>query len=482
MTLKEKTINGLAWSFVDSLSKQGITFIIGIILARLLSPHEFGLIGMTTIFFAISQSFISGGFGEALIRKKECSQADYSTAFYYNLFISIVFFLIIYFSAGSIGNFFNEPKLKQIIRVLDAGLIIAAFSIIQQTILTSHIDFKLQTKISIISGLISGSVGILMAFLSYGVWSLVAKMLMGSVLTSFLLWVWNKWRPSLVFSMKSFKEMFSFGNKLLLVNLIDTIYRNVYLLIIGKFYSASDLGYYSRAEQFSTLPVQNLAITVQRVSFPVMSIVQDEQARLKEGYRRILLSTMFISFFMMLGLAAVAKPLIMLLIGEKWVPAILYLQLLCFGTMLYPLHALNLNMLNVKGRSDLFLKIEIIKKAMAIPVIVIGILWGIEYMIIGMIINSFIAYYINSYYSGLLIHYTMKEQIIDILPILLPALLVSGIVYSFTYILKINNLLMLIIQVFVGVVLTIALSEWLKLKGYLEIKNIVIDKFPILKY
>jgi teichuronic acid exporter len=481
MTLKEKTIKGLVWSFTDTISRQGITFILGIILARLLDPREFGLIAMTSIFFAISQMFISSGFGDALVRKKECSQADYSTAFYYNLFAGLVFFLILYFSAGAISDYFNEPKLKQIIRILSVGLVVSAFTQTQLTILTRRVDFKLQTKISVISGVISGVAGIIMAFLGYGVWSLVAKMLLGSIITSLLLWFLNTWRPSLEFNMKSFREMFSFGYKLLFVYLIDTVYKNVYYFIIGKFFSATDLGFYSRADQFSIFPVQNLTIAVQRVSYPVLSTVQDDNARLKEGYRKIIFPTMFISFFMMMGLAAVAKPLILLLLGDKWSPVIVYLQLLCLGTMLFPLGALNLNILNVKGRSDLALKIELIKKAFAIPVIITGIFWGINYMIIGIIINSLIAYYINIYFSGRLINYSVREQVTDILPTFLLALLTSGIVYSLTFILKTGNLPMLLIQISAGIILAITLSETLKLRGYLELKSIYIDKVPLFK-
>jgi O-antigen/teichoic acid export membrane protein len=275
--------------------------------------------------------------------------------------------------------------------------------------------------------------------------------------------------------------MFSFGYKLLFVYLIDTIYKNVYYFIIGKFFSATDLGFYSRADQFSIFPVQNLTIAVQRVSYPVLSTVQDDNARLKEGYRKIIFSTMFMTFFMMMGLAAVAKPLILLLLGEKWAPVTVYLQLLCFGTMLLPLGALNLNMLNVKGRSDLALKIELIKKALAVPVIIAGIFWGINYMIIGIILNSFIAYYINIFFSGRLINYSVREQVTDILPTFLLSLLTSGAVYSLTFILKTGNLLMLLIQIVVGVVLALTLSEAVKLRGYLELKSIYLDKVPFLK-
>lgn len=256
MTLKQKTVSGLLWSFIDNFSNLGIQFIIGIILARILSPKEFGLIGMLTIFIAVSQSFINSGFSQALIRKKDPSQADYSTVFYFNIIIGIVCFLILFFCAGLISRFFKEPQLKLLVQVLGLSLIINSFTIIQQTILTRKIDFKLQAKISIISSVVSGIVGLGMAFAGYGVWSLVIKTITMYSITSIFLWLWNGWKPVLVFSIQSFKELFSFGSNLLVSGLIDTIYRNVYYLVIGKYFSAQELGYYTCADQFNTLPLK----------------------------------------------------------------------------------------------------------------------------------------------------------------------------------------------------------------------------------
>ena len=353
MSLKQKTITGLLWSFIDTFAGQGISFIVGIILARILSPREFGLIGMITIFIAVSQSFIDSGFSSALIRKKDCSQTDYSTIFYFNLMVGIIFYVILFISAGAISSFFKEPQLYMILKVLGLGLILNAFGIIQRTILTKEINFKLQTKISLVASIGSGAVAISMALSNYGVWSLVVLTLGKVGLNSLFLWIWAKWKPLFVFSKKSFIELFSFGSKLLLSGLIDTIYRNVYYLIIGKFFSAAELGYYTRADQFQTLPSSNLNGVISRVSYPILSSIQDEPERLKSNYKKLIRSTMFLTFFLMLGLAAVAKPMVLTLIGEKWLPSVIYLQMLCFVGMQYPLHSLNLNILQVKGRSDL---------------------------------------------------------------------------------------------------------------------------------
>ncbi|MCD4832929.1 MAG: lipopolysaccharide biosynthesis protein [Bacteroidales bacterium] len=477
MTLKQKTVSGLLWSFIDNFAKQGITFIVGIILARLLSPREFGLIGMITIFIAISQSFIDSGFTQALIRKKNCTQADYSTVFYFNLAMGIFFYCLLFFLAEYISHFFKEPQLILIIRVIGLGLIINAFTIVQRAKLTKNINFKLQTKISVIATIGSGIIGITMALNDYGVWSLVMKMLTGYILTSLLLWFWNNWKPTWIFSLKSFKELFAFGSKLLLSGLIETTYRNIYLLIIGKYFTATELGYYTRADQFNKLPSSNITMVIQRVSYPVLASIQDDKSQLKAAYQKLIKSTMLITFVLMMGLAAIAKPMVLLLIGEQWLPSVIYLQLLCFVGMTYPLHAINLNMLNVQGRSDLFLKLEIIKKLMAVPIIIIGILLGIKAMIVGMIVISLIAYFLNSYYSGKLINYSSIQQLKDISSSFLLAIFVGIVIFVTGNLIQASNFVKLLIQILTGAVLSFGLAEFFKLESYFYIKSIIAEKF-----
>ena len=475
MTLKKKAVNGLAWSFLDNFFVQGINIIASVILARLLSPREFGLIGMVTIFIALGQSFADSGFKQALIRKKECTQADYSTVFFFNLSVGIAWYLLLLIASGSIATFFNEPELSIILPVFGLGVIAQALALVQTIQLTRRIDFKLQTKISSIASLFAGTIAILMAFLGYGVWSLVALMLIRYVLNTLFLWIWNAWKPSLIFDFFSFKEMFGFGSKLLLVGLIDTTYRNIYLAVIGKFFSAADLGYYTRADQFKQLPSQNITTVIQRVSYPVLSSIQNDTSRLKASYQKLIKSTMLISFLLMIGLAAVAKPMVLTLIGEQWMISAEYLQLLCFGAMLFPLHALNLNMLSVQGRSDLFLRLEIIKKALAVPIIIIGINYGIKVMIMAMIVNSFIAYYLNSYWSGRFIGYSMLEQVRDILPSFMLASAVGIVVWIIGYLFETTPLITLVMQIAIGALLTISLSEMIQLDSYLFIKRTVLE-------
>ena len=481
MSLKQKTVSGLIWSFVDTMAGQGITFVVGIILARLLSPREFGLIGMITVFIAVSESFINSGFSSALIRKKDCTDTDFSTVFFFNLTVGILFFLLLFFSAPAISSFFNEPELTAILQVLGIVLIIDSLTLIQRTILTKRIDFKLQAKISMIASIGSGVVSITMAFYGLGVWALVAQRIVKQGLNSLFLWLWNRWKPLLVFSVKSFKELFGFGSKLLLSGLIDTIYRNVYYLIIGKYFSAQELGFYTKADEFKRLPSQNLNAIIGRVSYPVLSTLQDDIPRLRNNYQKLIRSVMFITFVLMLGMAAVAEPMIHTLIGAKWEPAIIYLQMLCFVGMMYPLHALNLNMLQVQGRSDLFLKLEVIKKIIAIPTIVIGVFFGIKMMIAGMMVNTLIAYYLNSYWSGKKIGYSFTQQVKDILPSFFLALSMGVLVYLLGELLPFSYPVKLIIQIVFGGLFVLVISEVTKFRDYIFAKQLVLEKIHSIK-
>ncbi len=481
MSLKHKTIHGLFWSSIDIFATQGIQFIIGIILARILAPREFGLVGMITIFIAVSQSFIDSGFSQALIRKNNCTQSDYSTVFYFNLAAGVVSYLLLFTFAEKISQFFDEPELKLLIKVLGISLIISSFSLIQQTILTQNINFKLQTRISLISSISSGIVATWLALRGFGVWSLVIRTLTMQTIATILLWYWNSWKPMLLFSKKSFNNLFGFGSKLLLSGLLETIYNNIYLVIIGKYFMAVELGYFTRADQFKTIFSQNITTIVQRVSYPVLSSIQTESDQLLNSYKKLIRMTMFITFPLMFGLSAAALPLVVITVGEKWIPSVIYLQLLSFAGMLYPLHAINLNMLKVKGRSDLFLRLEVIKKLFAIPVIVLGILTNIKTMIVGIIVLNIISYYLNSYYSGRLIGYSFKQQLQDIIPGFVLGLLTGIVMYLAGKLISDNYFLDFIIQLIVGVVFIFASGEMLKLKEYTYIKEIVMTQIAKLK-
>lgn len=476
-SLKNKAVRGAKWSFIDNIASSGVTFLVGLVLANLLTPTEYGIMAIITIFIAVSTSIVDSGFSNALIRKVHIERVDYNTVFFFNLVVSFVLYIVLYVAAPAISIFFKEAVLTEVLRVIGWVLVVNALAIIPRTILVKKIDFKTQTKVSVISSVVSGVVGIGMAMTGWGVWSLVWQQLSRQMMNTLFLWVFCKWIPVWEFSMKSFKELFNFGYKLLFSGLLDTIYKEIYYVVIGRFYSAADLGQYTRAQQFNIIFSSNLTSVVQRVSYPVLSSIQEEPERLREAYRRVIKLTMLVAFACMLGLAAVAKPLILILIGEKWLPAVPYLQIICFSGMLYPLHAINLNILQVKGRSDLFLKLEIIKKIIAVGPIVVGIFYGIEYMLCGSVVTSFIAYLLNGYYSADLINYPTKEQLKDIFPTFAISMIIAGGMWTLTFI-PMSYYLLLPLQIVVGLLFAFGIYEKLQLSEYLESKKIA---YSILK-
>lgn len=473
MALKKQTLHGFGWSFVDNIGNQGITFLVTLVLAWKLEPSDFGVLAMVAVFTAVASTFIDSGFTTALIRKQDCTQQDYSTVFFFNLVVGIFLFAVMYLAAPWISLFYKEPLLKDVTPVLALVIIVGSLSVIQKTILTKRLDFKLQAKISLISAIGSGVVGIGLAYGGFGVWSLVWQVVSRQFFQTLLLWLLNGWRPSLTFSMTSFRELFGFGSKILVSSLLETIYKNVNSLIIGKVGTSATLGHYSNADKFQSVFSTNLTQTIQRVSFPVLSSIQDNPEKLKQAYRKLIINTMMATFALMLGLAATAKSVIIISIGLKWEPVIPYLQLLCFSGMLYPLHAINLNIINVKGRSDLFLKLEVIKKIIAVPVLILGILWGVYALLIGMIVTSVIAYFLNSYYSAKLIDYPTREQLADILPLLLISMIVAAVMWSITF-LNWNLFVTLAVQMVVGSVLAYIIYDRIKLTEFVELKAMVI--------
>ena len=415
-SLKNKTIKGVGWSAIDNVAGYAVTFVVGIILARLLSPEDYGLLGLIAIFTAICKCFINAGFGSALIRKKDATEDDYNTVFIFNLVMSIVLYGVMFVCSPLIADFFERQELVALTRVSTLGMIIGSLAMVQRIRLTKRIDFKSQTKITIFSAVVRGAVGITTAFIGWGVWALVAQELVSGITSTVLLWYVNRWFPKLYFSRRSFNELFGYGSKMLASGLLNTVWGEIYQVVIGKFYAPATLGQYTRATMFCGLLSSNLTGVVQRVSFPVLSQIQDDRDRLRDGYQRIIRSTMLITFAGMLMLAAVAKPMILVLIGEKWLQAATFLQIVCFSRMLFPLHAINLNMLQVQGRSDLFLKLEIIKKIIAVGPLLLGIFISVYWMLIGSVFFGFICYYLNAYYSGPFLNYSIREQVKDILP------------------------------------------------------------------
>jgi len=476
MSLTEKTISGISWTFLDRFANQIIQFIIGIILARLLTPHDYGLTGMVAVFFTISNVFIICGFGDALVRKSDATLKDYSTVFVFNIVLGIFFYIVFVLVSGSISVFFKEPLLQNIIIILSISIVINSAGIIPRTVLWKTMKFKKLAIISLITTISSGVIAILMAFYDYGVWSLVVRAIVGSIVGTFLMWIFARVKIRFKFSKSSFKELFGFSSRILISELINQVFLNIYSLVIAKFFSTRQLGLYTRADNYKDLPSKTLDSVIQSVSYPVLAEMKDDKVQLKKGYKKLIESTMFLTFLLMFVMAASAQDLILGLIGNKWAEAIPYLQLLCFVGMFYPLHSLNLNMLRVLGRSDLFLKLEMIKKAIFVPGIILGIFFGIKIMIIGMIVNSIIAFFINSFWSGKLINYKSIEQLRDVIPSFLFGLTVGLLILIPVWLFQINPLIMLVIQLILSVILTIIMGEVIRFRPYLTVKQIAIGQ------
>lgn len=433
--LKKKTAKGMFWSAVERFSTQGIQFLFGIVLARLLTPADYGVIAMLTIFLAICQTFIDSGFANAIIRKIDRTEKDMATMFFFNIGMSLVCYAILFFTAPFIASFYNMPELTLVLRVLALRLIVQSFSTVQVTNLTIKIDFKKQAKISLASAIISGIVGIGFAYKGYGVWSLVIQALFSSTFNALLYWLTIRWHPQCFFDKESFKNLFSYGSKLLISGLLDTVYNNLYPLVIGKFYTPAQLGAFAKADHFSQFPSQNIMRILHRVSFPVLSALQNDPQRMRNSFLKFINYSALIIFPLMLGLLALSKPMTLLLLTERWKEMIPLLQILCIAMMWYPVHAINLNILQVLGRSDLFLKLEVIKKIYGLAILLITLPIGITAMCIGQIVECIIGLFVNTYYSKKFINAGIGEQMKFLFPTLLNSSVMAVII------LVINSLL-----------------------------------------
>ena len=462
-SLKSKTVKGVVWSSIERFSTQGVQFLIMIIMARLLTPKDYGLIGMLAIFLAVAQSLIDSGFSQALIRKQDRTDVDNSTVFYFNIVVSSALYLILFIAAPFVADFYNQPELTSVMRVVCLGVILNSLAVVQRALLTVRIDFKTQAKASLSAAVISGCIGIVLAYCGFGVWSLVVQQLLNLSVNTLLLWIFSKWRPIAVFSWKSFHELFAFGSKMLASGLLDTLYRNIYPIVIGKLFSASSLGHYTRAQHFSEFPSSNVTGIIQRVTYPILCGIQDETERLEAVYRKFLKLSAFIIFPLMIGMSAVARPFIDIVLGAQWGFCGQLLQIICFAMMWYPIHAINLNLLQVKGRSDLFLRLEIIKKILGITVLCITAPFGLVVMCYGQIFNSIVALVINTYYTGKLINVGFIRQMKDLLPTLLLSLTMFGAILLVNGFIEVN-MHRLVIGVLVGIIVYASGSYIFKFK------------------
>lgn len=475
-SLKDKAIKGTLWSAADAFLGQGVTFIVGIILARLLSPEEYGLIGIVLIFTVILSGIVDSGFSNALIRKKDTTNDDYNTMFITNFAISIVMFLLLFFIAPYIADFFGRQELVDLCRVTGLILIIQALSITQTTILTKQIDFKTKTKASLISAVVSGAIGIGMAYLGYGVWALVGQQISKSLLYTIMLWILVHWWPKLSFNEESFRYMWGFGWKLTVSGLMNNIWGQLYQVVVGRFYSPATLGQYTRSKEYASIFSSNLTAIIQRVTYPALAEVQDDTERMVMGYRKIIKISMFITAVSMIFLGAIAEPLIYCLIGPQWVEAASYLPLICLSMVLYPLHAINLNMLQIQGRSDIFLELEIVKKVIGVVPLLLGIFVNIYWMLWAVIFIGIICFFLNSYYSGKKLNYSSWMQLKDISASFLISFIVAFCVYFIKYV-PVSYWAVLPLQLLIGGLVFYAICEKTKIEEYMEVKTITKKMF-----
>jgi O-antigen/teichoic acid export membrane protein len=460
MSLKQKTFKGVIWSAIERFSTQGVQFLFGILLARLLTPNDYGMIAMLAIFMAVSQTFIDSGFGNALIRKPDRNEADKATVFFFNIFMAAACYGVIFLAAPFVAQFYGMPQLTDILRILAINLIIQSFGSIQRLNLTIDLNFRTLAKISLSGAVVGGTAGLICAYKGLGVWSLVVQQMATTSSSVVLFWVLVRWRPKCFFNKDSFKNMFGFGSKLLFSGLINTIYNNVYDLIIGKVFAAATLGNFSRANHFANFPSSNITGIFQRVTFPVLSKIQDDHEKLRTGYLKFLNMATLVIFPLMIGLAALAKPFILLVLTEKWVEVILILQILCIAQMWHPVHAINLNILQVLGRSDLFLKLEIIKKIAGITILCITLPHGIIAMCLGQWVSTSFGLAVNTYYSGKLLNAGLFTQLKMYIPTLLNSLIMGAISLGVTKALPEKNyLLQLILGIAAGAAYY-AVSNW----------------------
>lgn len=470
-SLKAKTAKGVGWGFAENILGSGILALANIVLARILSPSDFGIIGMTTIFLTLSTSLVDSGFTGALTRKKDVCNADLNTVFYFNLLVSAVLYALLYLCAPAISRFFSQDILIPVIRILSLSLIVNALGIVQKVLFVRRLDFRTQAWISLSASVTSGVLSIVTAISGYGVWSLVILQLSRLTVNSLLLWIVSSWHPGFGFSLKSFREMFSFGGRLLLTSIVSTLWSEMYSFIIGKMYTPSTLGQFSRAEKVKGMVTSNVSMVMQRVSYPVLASIQDERQRQCHVYRKVLKTTVLISFTAVSGLWAIAGPFMVTVFGDQWITAVDYLRILCLSGLFLPLMICSANVLNADGRSDITLVLEIIKTLMAGIPVIFGIFFSIEALLWSMVGTYAILYTVHAVYVSKIVSYSVLSQIKDILPVFAVSAVMAFCVNLLNG-LDLAPWLLLLIQLVTGAVITVLIYELVyKNQEYRDIRD-----------
>lgn len=458
MLLSSKTSFGVIWNFAQQLASKGTGVVVTLGLAYFLTPVDFGLVAMISIFIALGGALMESGFREALIRLKQVSQTDYTTAFYINVGLSFIAYAILFICSPYIAKFYNEAKLTNLIRFASLSIIISSFQIVQLVELTRELNFKRQLKASLPASIISGLIAIYLAYINWGVWALVSQTLINSFIHTVILWRIQGWRPTLEFDINSAKNMYFFGYKLFISGTIDKIFQNLYIIVIAKVFSAPVAGLYFFANKIKDLLISQLVYSIQTVTYPALSSIQDDNLKLKIGYKNIVIMMTMLLYPIVLTIAALASPIFDILLPQKWHHAVSYFQLLCISSLLIPLHSINLNILKVKGRSDLFLYLELLKKSVITVILFLTYKHGIHAIIYGQMIASIINYIPNSYFSKELIGYRLQEQISDFLPTLIISSIAAYTGYLLVGYIELSPLLILVITTPIVMILLVVLN------------------------
>lgn len=477
--LRQKAVSGIFWTFLQLFGKQGLGFFVSIALARILMPEDFGLIGMLSVFMAVGQSLIDSGLTQSIIRDKDPTDQDYSTVFFVNLIGSVLIYLLMYIGAPYIALFYKQEVLTDIVRIYCLSFVINAFSAVQFTRLTKRMDFKTQMLVTIPSFIIAAGFGLYFAYTGYGVWSLVYMNLIQSLASTIQVWVRSKWSPSFAFDKGRFMFHFSFGYKLTLSGLLNTIFSNIYTIVIGRFFSVADVGFYNRANTLKSLPVTNISSALNKVTYPLFAEIQDDDIRLKRAYKQIMQMVLFIIAPVLLFLGALADPFFRLVFTEKWLPAVPMFQIMCCYGIFYPIHSYNLNIVKVKGRPDLFLKLEIIKKIITTLTLLVTLHFGIIAMLWGAFFSSVMSLFVNSYYSGRFINYSFREQLKDISLVLILAVFSAGVIWGVDMklsVYSISDLLRLLIGGIIGLFVYLGGAYLFKVDSLNQAKKIIFKR------
>ena len=467
--LKGKTKKGLYWSFFNQFANYGMQFCVGIVMARLLSPEDYGITALPAVFMSVAMILQEGGLSDALVRKTDMTERDMSTAFYYSFGIGIFMYVVLFFAAPFIADFYNTPVLVPLMRVTALGFVWGALGIPQNVILKRRLDFKTPTKISIVTKVFSACVGIGMAYAGYGLWALVISGFLSGLLYLFLMWYKVRWLPKTRWSGESFRYLWNYGNKMMASSMLNTLYNNIAPVFIGKYYSPAQLGVYNRAQNYANMPSMNVTGVIANVTFPVLSKMQDDDEKLAFNYRRMLRTSAFVIFPIMLMLSALARPLVITMVTAKWESCIILLQIICFSMMWYPVHAINLNLLMVKGRSDLFFRLEVIKKITGIGILCVTLPMGLVAFCYGNILSSMISLVINTYYTGKLIHVGYWKQMKDLLPVFSLSVLMWLAIHAVNFFIS-NMILQIMTGGMVGLALYVGMAYLMKFSELEDVK------------